>query len=111
MQSFLLATAVFSTLAAAIPQNAATLPKSGTAGRTFKLDNIPKMGMGTVGFMTQSQTTKAFDNALKLGFRSFDTADIYRNEEVVGAALKAGLKANNLTREDIWVTTKLWNSK
>jgi aldehyde reductase len=49
-------------------------------------------------------------DALEAGFRHFDCAERYRNEREVGEALQAGLAAGGIAREDIFVTTKLWNS-
>jgi aldehyde reductase len=55
-------------------------------------------------------TKSATRDALDAGFRHFDCAERYRNEREVGEALQAGLAAAGLAREDIFVTTKLWNS-
>src|ERR1700678_4677964 len=55
-------------------------------------------------------TIAATRDALEAGFRHFDCAERYRNEREVGTALQAGLAAGNIAREDIFVTTKLWNS-
>jgi len=55
-------------------------------------------------------TISATRDALLAGFRHFDCAERYGNEREVGQALKEGLAAAGLTRSDIFVTTKLWNS-
>ncbi len=55
-------------------------------------------------------TTSATRDALEAGFRHFDCAERYRNERVVGEALRLGLAAGGLARTDIFVTTKLWNT-
>jgi len=55
-------------------------------------------------------TITATRDALDAGFRHFDCAERYRNEQQVGEALQAGLAAAGIAREDIFVTTKLWNS-
>jgi len=47
---------------------------------------------------------------LEAGFRHFDCAERYRNEREVGEALQAGLTAGGIAREDIFITTKLWNT-
>jgi len=54
-------------------------------------------------------TITATRDALEAGFRHFDCAERYGNEREVGRALEAGL-AGGIAREDIFVTTKLWNS-
>src|SRR5262249_41856214 len=56
------------------------------------------------------ETKTATRDALQAGFRHFDCAERYRNEREVGEALQAGLPAGGIKREDIFVTTKLWNS-
>lgn len=45
------------------------------------------------------------------GYRHLDCAAAYGNEAEVGQGLKEGLAANNLKREDIFITSKLWNTK
>ena len=55
-------------------------------------------------------TISATRDALEAGFRHFDCAERYRNEREVGEALQAGLAAGGIAREDIFVTTKLWNT-
>lgn len=55
-------------------------------------------------------TITATRGALEAGFRHFDCAERYRNEREVGETLQAGLAAGGIAREDIFVTTKLWNS-
>jgi aldehyde reductase len=53
---------------------------------------------------------RATGDALAAGFRNFDCAERYRNEREVGEALQAGLAAGGIAREDILVTTNLWNT-
>src|ERR1700712_3214489 len=71
--------------------------------------HMPVLGFGTLipdAAITRSATT----DALAAGFRHFDCAERYRNEREVGQALQAGLAAAGIAREDIFVTTKLWNT-
>src|ERR1700712_1806095 len=71
--------------------------------------HMPVLGFGTLipdAAITRSATT----DALEAGFRHFDCAERYRNEREVGEALQGGLAANRIARENIFVTTKLWNS-
>jgi len=70
---------------------------------------IPALGFGTL-IPDKALTITATRDALEAGFRHFDCAERYRNEREVGEALKAGLAAGTIAREDIFVTTKLWNS-
>jgi aldehyde reductase len=67
------------------------------------------MGFGTL-IADPAVTLTATRAALEAGFRHFDCAERYRNEREVGEALQAGLAAGGIAREDIFVTTKLWNS-
>jgi alcohol dehydrogenase (NADP+) len=70
---------------------------------------IPALGFGTL-IPGAAETISATKDALEAGFRHFDSAERYRNEREVGEALQAGIAAGGLAREDIFVTTKLWNS-
>jgi alcohol dehydrogenase (NADP+) len=71
--------------------------------------HIPAIGFGTL-IPDPAVTISATRDALDAGFRHFDCAERYRNEREVGEALQAGLAAGGIAREDIFVTTKLWNS-
>jgi diketogulonate reductase-like aldo/keto reductase len=70
---------------------------------------LPAVGFGTLipDPLLTRQATKA---ALEAGFRHLDCAERYRNEEAVGDAIQEAFKAGTLRREDLFVTTKLWNS-
>ncbi len=72
----------------------------------FTLSNgvkIPKLGFGTWQLEAGKETYESVLNALKVGYRHIDTAQTYWNEESVGEAIKA----SNIEREEIFVTTKL----
>ena len=71
--------------------------------------HIPALGFGTL-IPDPAVTITATRDALEAGFRHFDCAERYRNEREVGEALQAGLAAARISREDIFVTTKLWNT-
>ncbi len=70
---------------------------------------MPALGFGTL-IPDPALTITATRDALDAGFRHFDCAERYRNEREVGEALQAGLTANGIARENIFVTSKLWNS-
>ena len=74
-----------------------------------KLNNgvmIPRLGLGVYQSPPGQTTQRAVEYALKIGYRHVDTARIYNNESDVGTALrKSGIK-----REEVFITTKLWNS-
>lgn len=71
--------------------------------------HMPALGFGTL-IPDPAATKIATKDALDAGFRHFDCAERYRNEREIGEALQAGLAAQGIAREDIFVTTKLWNS-
>ena len=79
----------------------------------FALNNggggIPALGFGTL-VSDSSKTRHATVAAIEAGFRHLDCAERYRNEAEVGAALKDLLVSGAIRREDLFVTTKLWNN-
>ena len=79
----------------------------------FVLNNgsgeIPALGFGT-SLSDNSKTRNAVKTAVEVGYRHLDAAERYRNEADVGAALKDLFAAGTVRREDLFVTTKLWNN-
>ena len=67
---------------------------------------IPRLGLGVYQSSPGQVTQKAVEYALKIGYRHIDTARIYNNESDVGSALRN----SGIRREDVFITTKLWNS-
>lgn len=77
---------------------------------TYQLNNgveIPVLGFGTFKAKDREEAYRAVLEALKAGYRHIDTAAIYQNEESVGQAIKD----SGVPREELFVTTKLWNSQ
>ncbi len=75
----------------------------------IKLNNgieIPALGLGTWKTPPGKKTEDAVGWALEAGYRHIDTASVYGNEESVGRAVKK----SGVPREEIFITTKLWNS-
>ena len=70
---------------------------------------IPAVGFGTL-IPDPVATKQATKTALEVGFRHLDCAERYRNEEAVGDAMQEAFKAGRIQREDVFVTTKLWNN-
>lgn len=70
---------------------------------------MPALGFGTLiaDPVTTRQATKA---ALEVGFRHFDCAERYRNEQAVGDAMQDVFKMGAIRRQDVFITTKLWNN-
>jgi len=78
-------------------------------GITFTLNDgkkIPAVGLGT-WLSKPGEVANAVEWALKAGYRHIDGAAIYNNEEEVGQ----GIKASGIPREEIFLTSKLWNNK
>ena len=70
---------------------------------------IPAVGFGTL-IPDPVATRHATRTALEVGFRHLDCAERYRNEDAVGEAMAEVFKAGRIKREEIFVTTKLWNT-
>jgi diketogulonate reductase-like aldo/keto reductase len=81
--------------------------------RRFALNNgsgaIPALGFGT-SLSDNTKTVSAVKAAVEVGFRHLDAAERYRNESQVGEALKGLFAAGTVRREDLFLTTKLWNN-
>ena len=66
--------------------------------------SLPRLGLGT--FRMQGDTCRAaVESAIVLGYRHIDTAEMYGNEDAIGAAIAA----SGVARKDLHVTTKVWN--
>jgi diketogulonate reductase-like aldo/keto reductase len=70
---------------------------------------IPALGFGTL-IPDPLATKQATKTALEVGFRHFDCAERYRNEQAVGDAMQEVIKTGTIQRKDIFVTTNLWNN-
>ena len=66
---------------------------------------IPSIGLGVFLSKEGEETRNAVKWALQVGYRHIDTAKAYRNETSVGQ----GVKASGIAREDVFITTKIWN--
>lgn len=78
----------------------------------LKLQNgkfIPSMALGCYD-IPNSRTSDVVYNACKVGYRHFDTAVLYHNEEEVGEGIQKWLDEGN-SRDEVFYTTKLWNSQ
>src|SRR5436190_1298754 len=68
--------------------------------------SIPALGLGTWQ-LTGNDCVEGVAHALKVGYKAIDTADIYGNHLEVAA----GIKKSGVKRENIFITTKVWNDK
>jgi alcohol dehydrogenase (NADP+) len=73
---------------------------------------MPSVGLGTFGSdrVAPSGVAAAVKGAAAVGYRHFDCASVYGNEDAVGPSLEAILRSG-IKREELWVTSKLWNDK
>ena len=73
---------------------------------------IPAVGLGTFGSdrFNAGEIAEAVLSAVELGYRHIDCAAIYGNEKEIGVSLHQAM-ASGIKREELWITSKLWNSK
>ena len=70
---------------------------------------MPALGFGTL-IPDATETIRATKDALAAGFRHFDCAERYKNEREVGEALQSVMATAGIKRQEIFMTTKLWNT-
>ena len=76
---------------------------------TFNDDReMPLLGLGTYKLRGED-LTRSVREAIELGYRHFDTATLYENEEELGQALAAAMKAGDVTRDELFITSKVWH--
>ncbi|KAG6465294.1 hypothetical protein O3G_MSEX015059 [Manduca sexta] len=82
---------------------------------TVKLSNgkeMPIVGLGTYARSADpGQYSQAVESAIEIGYRNIDTASSYNNEEEVGEGINNMIKKGVVTREQLFITTKLWNDR
>ncbi|MFE5426584.1 aldo/keto reductase [Peribacillus simplex] len=71
---------------------------------------MPWFGLGVFKVEEGPELVNAVKVAIKHGYRSIDTAAIYGNEEGVGQGIREGIKEAGISREDLFVTSKVWNA-
>jgi diketogulonate reductase-like aldo/keto reductase len=73
---------------------------------------MPAIGLGTFGSdsVTADEIAAAVQDAAAVGYRHFDCASVYSNEHGIGSAFRQILRSG-VRREDLWVTSKLWNDR
>ena len=91
---------------------AESCPEFNFKSRTVTLNSgyeMPILGLGMFS-LSDSQAENSTYWALKAGFRLIDTARIYGNEAAVGRGLRRAIDEGIVTREDVFITTKMWTS-
>ncbi len=85
-----------------------TVPKR----RLYTGASIPAIGLGTFGSDSVSGETvaEALLGAARVGYRHIDCASVYGNEHLIGPSLRE-IMGGGVRREDLWITSKLWNDK
>jgi len=73
---------------------------------------IPAVGLGTFGSdrFSAGEIAEAVIGAAAIGYRHFDCASVYRNEKEIGESFRK-IMSDGLAREELWITSKLWNDK
>ena len=74
-------------------------------------DEIPVLGLGTFGSDNYGpqEIAEAVKFAIKAGYRHIDCASVYMNEKEIGQAIKEVIDEGVVTREELWITSKVWN--
>lgn len=70
---------------------------------------IPIVGFGTWQMANDDNTADIIEHAINVGYRHIDTAAVYGNEESVGLGIQRAIDKGVVTREELFITTKLWN--
>lgn len=73
---------------------------------------MPAIGLGTFGsdHVSGEEVAATVEDAAAVGYRHFDCAAVYGNEALIGPALQR-VMASGIKREELWITSKLWNDK
>ncbi|WP_315118427.1 aldo/keto reductase [uncultured Clostridium sp.] len=80
---------------------------------TITLNNgveMPRLELGVFRVEDSSELVNAVKVAIKNGYRSIDGAAIYGNEEAMGEGIRQGIKEAGISREDLFITSKVWNA-
>ena len=80
---------------------------------TYTGEKIPCIGMGTFGSdrFTPDQVSAAVAGAIDVGYRMFDCAAVYGNEDLIGKVFADAISSGKVTREELHITSKVWNDQ
>jgi alcohol dehydrogenase (NADP+) len=73
-------------------------------------DKMPMLGLGTWK-SAKGEIYQTVRKAIEIGYRHFDCALIYGNEHEIGQAISDAISHNETTRDELWITSKLWNNR
>ncbi len=77
---------------------------------TFNDDReMPLLGLGTYK-LREDECIRVVREAIEIGYRHFDTATLYENEEALGKALNDAMAAGDVTRDELFITSKVWHT-
>ena len=78
--------------------------------RKMPQGNMPAVGMGTYGSdsVTHEAVAESVLGSAEVGYRHFDCAEVYGNEDVIGKSFEQ-MMAGGIAREDLWINSKVWN--
>ena len=74
-------------------------------------EQIPCIGMGTFGsdHVSPEEVSAAVAGAIRCGYRLFDCASVYGNEDQIGLVLEDAMREGVVSREDLFIVSKVWN--
>jgi len=80
--------------------------------RLYNGDVIPAISFGTFGsdHYSHEQVSKAVETAIDAGYKLFDCAEVYGNEDRIGRVFESAFQSGKIRREDIFVTSRVWNN-
>lgn len=86
-------------------------PKKVPQKMLYNSTQIPCIGMGTFGSdrFTPDQVSQAVAGAIKVGYRLFDCASVYGNEDLIGKVFAQAFAEGTVKREELFITSKVWN--
>lgn len=73
-------------------------------------DKMPMLGLGTWK-SAKGEIYQTVRKAIEIGYRHFDCAFIYGNENEIGQAISDAMGNKEVTRDELWITSKLWNNR
>ena len=84
-------------------------PSPITPPKGTQVNEMPILGLGT--WYIRGNASQTIAAAIVEGYRHLDCAYIYFNQEEIAPGVKEGMRRANITRKDLWITSKLWNSQ